>query len=83
MNKLLSNKLGIILNVPALFLNFDAWAMPKINILQITASTNYVIHPNLNAILTLVISLLAIVWWLMKIYDTYISTKTNKRKEKL
>lgn len=64
MNRLLSNYLGIFLNVPALFLNVDSWLFSS----------------NVNLILTLFISLLAIIWWLMKLYDQYLIIRKRKQE---
>lgn len=63
MDKLLSNYLGLTLNIPAILLNVEGWLFSS----------------NVNVMLTLFISLLAIAWWFMKLYDQYLITK--KRKE--
>ena len=59
---LLSKQIGVILNVPAFMLNIKAWLFSV----------------NLNEVVTITISLLAIIWWCMKIYDQYLTTKKKK-----
>lgn len=63
-NQLTFNFIGLQLNLSAIGFNLSAWLT----------------HQNVNQILTIIISLLAISWWLMKIYDQYISTKMKKEK---
>jgi hypothetical protein len=63
-NRLVFNFFGVPLNVSAIGFNLGAWLT----------------HQNVNQILTIIISLLAISWWLMKIYDQYISTKIKKEE---
>ena len=62
-----NNLLGIFLNVPALTLNIKSWLLQE----------------NVNLLLTLFISLLAIVWWAMKIYDQYLVTKKRKAENEV
>lgn len=66
MNKLLSNYLGVSLTVPSLVFNVE----------------NILFNSNVNLILTVVISILAITWWGMKIYDQYLITKNRKEEWK-
>jgi len=62
---LLSNVTGLILNIPAFTLNIKAW----------------IFSIDMNEAVTIVISVLAITWWLMKIYDQYYTTKKKKKNE--
>lgn len=39
-------------------------------------------HLEINTILTLTISALAIIWWIMKIYDQYIITRKRRAEDK-
>ena len=64
-DKILSMGTGLTLNVPAIWLN----------VVEFTSTIN------VNKILTLLISVLAIIWWLMKIYDQYIITKKRKNEK--
>lgn len=64
-DKILSMGTGLTLNVPAIWLN----------VVEFTGTIN------VNKILTLLISVLAIIWWLMKIYDQYIITKKRKNEK--
>lgn len=51
------------INVGAIYLNVKEWLFDV----------------NVNQGLTYFISLLAIIWWLMKLYDQYITTKHKKK----
>lgn len=53
-------------NVGAIVLNVQEWLFDV----------------NLNKTLTYLISLLAIIWWLMKLYDQYVTTKHKKEQWK-
>jgi len=57
---------GKSLNLLAIYLNISEWLLSA----------------NFNKTLVLVISLLAIIWWAMKIYQTYIETKRFKLKNR-
>lgn len=59
----LFNIVGIKLNIGAFYLNIREWLF----------------HADFNKAITLLISILAIIWWLMKIYDQY--DITNRRKK--
>jgi hypothetical protein len=61
--KLLFNLFGIGSNATALYLNINEWLYSV----------------EINKWLTIVISLLAIVWWLMKMYDQYLITRNRKK----
>ena len=61
-NQLIFNFWGGTFNLGAILLNMSDLLTSK----------------HINMWLTLVISILAIVWWCMKIYDQYISTKQKK-----
>jgi len=61
--KVLFNLFGLSSNFTALYLNIGAW------LFSISA----------NKWLTIVISVLAIIWWLMKMYDQYLITKKRKK----
>lgn len=53
-------------NFGAIYLNLKEWLFDM----------------NVNQGLTYMISLLAIVWWFMKLYDQYVTTKHKKEKWK-
>jgi hypothetical protein len=55
---------GKSINILAIYLNVSEWLLSA----------------NFNKTLVLVISLLAIIWWAMKIYQTYIETKKFKKE---
>jgi len=57
---------GKSFNLLAIYLNISEWLLSA----------------NFNKTLVLVISLLAIIWWAMKIYQTYIETKRFKLKNR-
>lgn len=57
------NLFGIGSNATALYLNLCEWLFSV----------------GMNKLLTLVISLLAIIWWLMKMYDQYLITRKRKK----
>jgi hypothetical protein len=61
--KLLFNLFGIGSNASALYLNINQW------LFSVSA----------NKALTICISFLAIIWWLMKMYDQYLITKKRKK----
>jgi len=57
---------GKSFNFLAIYMNISGWLLS--------------VH--FNRLLVLVISLLAIIWWAMKIYQTYIETKRFKLKNR-
>ena len=59
----LFNLFGISSNATALYLNIGEW------LFSVSA----------NKWLTIVISVLAIIWWLMKMYDQYLITRKRKK----
>jgi hypothetical protein len=61
--KVLFNLFGISSNATALYLNIGEW------LFSVSA----------NKWLTIVISVLAIIWWLMKMYDQYLITRKRKK----
>ncbi len=65
-NRLAFNFVGIPVNIGAISFNLGEWLSD--------------VH--FNAILTLFISILAIVWWCMKIYDQFITTRNRKLEQK-
>jgi len=65
MNRLSSNFVGVFLTIPSIIFNIENW----------------ILSANINFVLTVIISLLAIVWWVMKIYDQYLTTKIRKEKK--
>lgn len=62
MDKFFNNLFGFSLTAPALTLNVKGWLFGE----------------HINFILTIIISLLAIAWWSMKIYDQYVITRRRK-----
>jgi len=61
--KLFFNLFGIGSNASALYLNINEWLFST----------------SANKALTICISVLAIIWWLMKMYDQYLITKKRKK----
>lgn len=59
------NRIGVVLSVPAVGINLSEWLLKV----------------NFSAVSTVLISVLAITWWLMKIYDQYITTRKRKKDE--
>jgi hypothetical protein len=57
---------GKSINILAIYLNISEWLLSA----------------NFNKTLVLIISLMAIVYWAMKIYDQYIVTRKFKRNSK-
>lgn len=53
-------------NIGAIFLNVQEWLFDI----------------NLNKSLTIIISMLAVIWWIMKLYDQYVTTKHKKERWK-
>ena len=68
MQNILNNVVGLVLTVPAFGLNLKAWLEGA---------------ENVNMFLTITISVLAIIWSTMKIYDQYLITKKRKAENEV